>query len=238
MPDALFVILGKIAAAGGALVAMAYAAFHFLPKQWLQHKFDEQLERQRAEHAKELQQARHRLDVLLRQTSKLHEKEFEVLADVWEKLNEALGHVASLVSALQQYPDLDRMEQDRFEAVVEACSLDDVDKKALLRAPKRNEFYQERIFWYRLRDAKKASRELHRSIQRNSIFFEPEIRDRFRKIDEAAWKTLVSREIGQEADDRRMWSDAGRQLEHDIAPLKDEIERLVQKRLGCDVKDG
>ena len=36
-----------------------------------------------------------------------------------------------------------------------------------------------------------------------------------------------------------MWASNARQtLEHDIAPLKDEIERLVQKRLGYDVKDG
>ncbi len=53
-----------------------------------------------------------------------------------------------------------------------------------------------------------------------------------------SWKNLVSREIGQEVGDRKMWSDAGRQLEQEIAPLKDEIERLVQKRLGYEVKEG
>jgi hypothetical protein len=31
-----------------------------------------------------ISRTRHRLDVLLRQTSKLHDKEFEVLAEAWE----------------------------------------------------------------------------------------------------------------------------------------------------------
>ncbi len=113
----LFATLGKLAAAGGVFWAVAYAAFRFLPKQWLQHKFDEQLERLRAEHASELQQARHRLDVLLRQTSKLP-KGIRGARGPWEKLNKALGHVAGLVASLQSYPDLDKMEQDRFEAFV------------------------------------------------------------------------------------------------------------------------
>jgi hypothetical protein len=231
----VFALLGKITAAVIAVGATAWTAFHFLPKQWLQHKFDEQLERLRADHARELQEARHRLDVILRQTSKLHEKEFDVFAEAWEKLNEALGHVASLLSVMQSYPDLSKMSDDRFRAFVASCSLDEVDRKELLAAKDRSSYYEQRIFWYRLRDAKAACRGFHRAIQSNSIFLEPQIRERFLKIDEAMWSALISREIGQEVADMKVWLEASQKLRDQTTPLKDEIQRLVQKRLGYDV---
>jgi hypothetical protein len=217
-----------------SVACAAWAAFKFAPEQWLRHRFDRQLEQQRADHARALQEARHRLDVLLRQTSKLHEKEFEVLAEVWGTLNEAQGHVADLVASFQQFPDLDRMSEDRFEAFVKGSILEDIDKQELRAVGKhhRNGFYQERIFWYRLRDAKRAWYGLHTAIQRNSIFFEPQIRERFIKINAALRSSLIEREIGQESGDPKMWIGAGTKFASEVAPLKAEIERLVQKRLG------
>jgi hypothetical protein len=138
--------------------------------------------------------------VLLRQTSKLHDREFEVLAESWEKLNEALAVVGSLVSALQSYPDLDRMDEPRFRAFVDGCKLEQVDRQELLGklVGGRNKFYQDRICCYRLQDAKRPCVALHRMIQRNSNFLEPSVRALFLEIDAAAWRTLTSREIGEE----------------------------------------
>lgn len=205
-------------------------------KQQLHHASQAELEQLRSRNAEQLEHSRHRLETLLRQTSKLHEKEFAVLADIWEKLNEALGHVARLVSAVQQYPDLDRMEDDRFESFVGGSQLDETDRASLrrIRRGDRNDAYQERIVWYRLRDAKNACTGLHREIQRNSIFLEPSIRSRFLRIDQLAWDALISREIGHEAGDQKFWLEAGTKLNKEIAPLKTEIESLVQKRLGYD----
>lgn len=234
METIAYALLGKFFAWIGSIALVAWGAFKFLPERWLQHRFDRELEKQRADHARDLQDARHRLDVSLRRTSKLHEKEFEVLADAWEKLNLALGHVARLVAALQSYPDLDRMDDPRVEAFVAGSVLEPIDRQELLSTPRgrRNKYYTDRIFWYRLRDAKQACAEFHRAIQRNSIFLEPTIRNLFRKIDDAAWAALTSREIGEEAQDHKLWTESGTRLKEEIIPLRDEIEVQVQKRLG------
>ncbi len=232
--DIFLADLGKLMLWAISVAATAWGAFKFLPERWLQHRFDRQLEQQRNEHAQQMAETRHRFDVLAKRLSKLHEKEFDVLADIWEKLNEALGHVGGLVSAMQSYPDLDRMDEPRFKSVVEASVFDPVDKAELLgkQSRDRNKFYQDRIFWYRLRDARVACRELHRAIQRNSIFLEPKVRDLFLKIDALVFRTLTSREIGEEAGDRMLWREAGERLTNEVMPLKDEIESDVQKRLG------
>ena len=243
-------LLGKIVLLGGGPVLVAYAAVRFFAKSWLKHELDvrlaafqakqaEQLEGVKARNAEQLEGARHRLDKLFRQTSKLHEKEFAVLEDAWQKLNEAMGHAAQLVSSFQQSLALDRMEQDRFEAFVAESRLTKIDQAELLRKRKgeRDAYYDERIFWYRLRDAKKASTELHRAVQGNSIFLEPGIRALFLKIDGLLWEALISREIGHEVKDHNMWIKAGEKVTKEIAPLKAEIEDMVQKRIGYGVDE-
>jgi len=97
--------LGKILILAGGPVLVAYAAVRVFAKSWLKHELDirvasfqarqaEQLEAIKARNAEQLEQARHRLNTLFRQTSKLHEKEFEVLANAWERLNEALVSIS------------------------------------------------------------------------------------------------------------------------------------------------
>jgi len=223
------IVLWLVSAAG-----VAWAAFKFLPERWVQHRFERQLEQQRNEHAQQLEEARHRLNMLAKRMSKLHDKEFDAISEIWEKLNEALALIGSLVSALQTFPDLDREDDPHFKAFVDGSNLEQVDKNELLgKLPgDRNEFYQRRIFRYRLRDARKACAELHRAIQRNSIFLEPKLLELLRKVESEAWRTLTTREIGEEAGDRKLSREAGERLDKEIVPLKDEIERQVQKRLG------
>ena len=48
-------------------------------------------------------------------TVKLHQKEFDVLPESWGKLSDAHGVVTAVTSALQQYPDLDRMSAPHLE---------------------------------------------------------------------------------------------------------------------------
>jgi len=243
-------LLGKVLVIGGGPVLVAYAAVRFFARSWLNHELDlrlaafratqaEQLEGVKARNAEQLEEARHRLNTLFRQSSKIREKEFEVLADAWQKLNEALGHVSQLVSSFQQSLGLDRMGQQRFEAFVAESRLTKIDQAELLGKTKgeRDAYYDERIIWYRLRDAKKACTELHRAVQGNSIFLEPGIRALFLKIDQLLWEALISREIGHEVKDHKMWIKAGEKVSQEIAPLKADIESEVQKRIGYGVDE-
>jgi hypothetical protein len=237
-----------VTAIGGASVALLVAGVlgkrlidHRLTLALEQHKSrmtaasSAELEQLRAHNARELEEGRHRLNTLLRQTSKLHDKEFEVLSEAWGKLNEALGHIANLVSRWTQNPDLKRMDRARFEAFVAGCRFEAVDKQELLRSSTPNEYYQERITWYRIEDARKASRDFYRAIQLNSIFIEPSVRTRLLAIDNLLRTILISREVGHEAADRKLWAEASEQLDKEVMPLKQEIEALVQRRLGYDV---
>ncbi|MCU1315949.1 MAG: hypothetical protein JWN63_1271 [Candidatus Acidoferrum typicum] len=157
------------------------------------------------------------------------------MEEAWGALNNALGHVAFIVSAYQEFPDLNRMEEERFQDFVSNCRFDEADMRELQASSDRNKFYQDRIFWYHLRDAQRASRRFHRAVGRNSIFIEPEIRSRLIKIDGLMWRALISRRVGHEANNHKLWMEAADRLSTEIEPLKNEIEALVQKRLGYDV---
>lgn len=229
------VLLGKATAFVAGSAAVLWAGARLFGKAWVDHYFARDIEAFKAKADQELEHVRHRLNTTLQRTSKLHEKEFEVLAEAWEKLNKALGHAALVVSILESFPTLNDLSEEAFEDFVATSNLRDFDKNALRKAPDRDAYYRARITLYRLRDARKAANAFHRTIQRNSIFIEPKIRRRFEQIDGLMYETVISREIGEEAGDRRIWIAASQKLRNEAAPLKDEIQRFVQERLGYDL---
>lgn len=236
-------VLGGTAAVVAAIAALTrFLVLHWLSrnlesyKQMLAHEKAREIEIIRAKNAEHLQQLKHELETALARTSTIHEREFDVLKDAWPRLNMSMGHVASIVNSFHQIPNLDGMSLDRFEFFINTSKLIEPDRKELLglEAGKRNEFYHERVFQYALKDAQRASQRFNRIIHGNSIFIEPSIRALLVRIDDMMWSVLVKREVGRGIADHEMWSEAQDKLQKEITPLKAEIERLVQKRLGYD----
>lgn len=56
----------------------------------------------------------------------------------------------------------------------------------------------------------------------------PELRELFLKINSIMWDALISREVGHEAGDYKMWGEASSKVRHDIEPLVKELEVRVQ----------
>jgi hypothetical protein len=98
--------LAKILAYGGGAAAVSYLLFQWLGKKWIENKFSERLEQLRHQQALELQRLRVEIDAMLSGALKLQEKEFSVLPEAWEKLNDAHGLVSWLVSPVQQFATL------------------------------------------------------------------------------------------------------------------------------------
>ena len=114
MSEIFFSNLGKIIAYGGGSVAIAYAAFTFFGKKWIENLFKKKIEVYKHEHAKEIERLKYQINSLLNRVTKIHEKEFEVLPAAWNKLYDALEMISSFTSTFQQYPDLDRFSPDEL----------------------------------------------------------------------------------------------------------------------------
>lgn len=216
---------------GGGPTAIAYAVFRFLGERWIESKFAAQLEAERHEHAKELQELKKKLDSELSRTVKLQDREFAVLAEAWDLLQDAFGEVGALLALFRQYPDLSRLNSQRLNEVLADSRLSDVHREEVRNAQDKNKQYQDLIFWYDLHDAKKAWSKYRSYINKNNIFLRAELSDTFQKINGIMWDALVSREVGQQANDMKFWVEASQKMRSQIEPLIEELRTTVRKLL-------
>jgi len=92
------------------------------------------LEAYKHQQQKELEELRFKISGLLDRTTKLHQREFEVLPEAWAKLVIAHAKVQGLVSAFQEHPDLDRMTPKQLEEFIQNSQLKQWQKDELRSA--------------------------------------------------------------------------------------------------------
>ena len=232
--EVIFEFIGEVVAVGGAAAVIAYGIFVFFGKKWLETKFSERLEAYKHKQNKELEEVRYKINAQFNRISKIHEKEMEVLPEAWHKLHYALGKIQYFTSPLREYQDLDRLTEEQLEAFLDSSKFHDWEKNELRKTEGKLEYYQERIFYHELAEAKKASSEFHNYIVENSIFLSQDIKERFIAIDDALWDSLMDKETNHESKGWGVKRKSYSQVKKDIAPLTREIESLVQKRLQLD----
>ena len=199
----IFSFIGKIIAYGGGTAALAYLIFMLLGQKWIEAKFAERLEAYKHAQERELEQYRHQVSIMLSRVTKIHEKEIEVLPEIWQKLQAALGYVAKITSPLQFGPNLNPMNSEELEEFLKKSNLRESHKKNLINTPAidRNTFYTKTIFWYHLHEAKSAVDEFHNFFLFNRIFLSQDLKKEFQEIDKLFSSALTNREIGEQVID-------------------------------------
>ena len=99
---------------GGAGV-IGFVLFKYLGKKWIEKKFAEKLSDYTHLQNVELQQLRVEIDSLSSGALKLQDREFELLPEAWEKLDEAYGLTRWAMSPGQIYVNVGGMTDDRLE---------------------------------------------------------------------------------------------------------------------------
>lgn len=235
--DELFSFIGKVLAYGGGAAAIAYVVFTFLGQKWIEAKFAERLEAYKRAQERELEQYRHQVSILFSRVSKIHEKEIDVLPEMWQKLQVALGHVAKITSPLQYGPNFLKMTDEEFNDFLEKSRLNELHRTDLskTRTVDRNTLYTKTIFWYDLVDAKSAVSEFHNFMLMNRIFLSQDLKHEFQEIDTLLSSTLTWREFGEQAKEiGGTWeaiSEGYKELDKEANRIVMQIEKLVQERL-------
>ena len=223
--------LGSIITAGGVGAAVAYALFQFLGKTWIENKFAEKLELYRHQQAIEIQRLRVEIDSMLSGVIKLQDREFEILPKAWEKMDEAYGRVNSLVSPMQSYPDLNRMNDLELSEFFQQSELAESQKKKIEESHDKTEACIDIIFWHRLNKVRFAIGELHDFTARNNIFLTVELKQKFTSATDLLWSALISKQVGVESKDHKMQTQGWEQIKTEVEPLYRSIESEIQKRL-------
>lgn len=224
-------LIGEIVAYGGGAAIVAYLTFQFLGKTWIENQFARSLERHRHQQAIELQRLRAEIDSVLSGKLRLQEKEYETLPIAWDRLYDARSHVFSLLSPLQQYPDINRMNEEQLEEFLEKSELKNWQKNGIRKSGDKSRTYVEYIFFHRLFYTREACRQFHVYVAKNAIFFPKEIKDLFEQASDLLWSATTSKEIGQEAGDFKIAHEGWKKVQSEFEPLFKQIELQIHKRL-------
>lgn len=231
MNQELFEFIGKLVAYGGGIVVIAYGTFTLLGKKWIESIFQKNLEAYKRKQNQELENFKYRINSLFSRVSKIHEKEFEVLPEIWTKLHDAKDIISALVSPFQQHPDFNSMKEIEIRKSLETSKFHEHQIEELINSIDKNKYYNDRVIWHRINDARKKFSEFHNYFIRNRIFLTSELQEQFGKIDDLLWESLVSREVGEEGKDRKMIHESYKILKDNVDPIISKIEVLAQKRL-------
>lgn len=229
--DEIVNFLLQIVAYGGGSATIAYLLFQWLGKTWIENKFAQRLDQLRHQQALELQKLRVEIDALLSGALKLQDKEFSVLPEAWEKLDVAHGLVSWLVSPMQQYPNVDRMNSVQLEEFLIDTSFTESQKVEVRNAHDKGRTYQDIVFWHRLHEVKTSFGDLQRFVARNGIFLTPGLEEKFSKISEQLWSAVISKEVGHEAKDWKMQRQGWDKIKEETEPLYKAIKTEIQGRL-------
>lgn len=188
MPIDLPTFAASVAAAGGGAAAIAYGAFKAFGAKWMDNRFARQLEANRQAHETETERLRFRIASLLDRVTKLNQREFEVLPDIWAKADEAHHTTAALVSRWREYPDFMPMGDGQLEEVLKAAPFDDWQKGELRALPKhqRSDYYGKTMRWVELHRAQLASYAFSSAVSKGGIYLHP---DTYKAI--SAFATMI-----------------------------------------------
>jgi len=229
--DTIYEVIGKVVAIGGGTVAIAYAVFVFLGKKWIEEKFSKRLEVYKKEQNEELEDFKYKINTLFNRVLKIHDKEMEVLPEAWSKLHDAIELISGLVSVYQEYPDFSRLKDEQISNHLESLNWSEFQINEMLDSTDRNEHFQKNIFWHRLNDARKRFSKFHKYFIRNKIFMGEELKGYFTQVADLLWDSLVTREVGEQASDRKMIIESYKNLKENLEQVVDDIEKVMQNRL-------
>jgi hypothetical protein len=179
-------------------VAAAYAAFKYLAKKWLDTRFAERLEKFKHDQNQEIERLRFRINALMDRTTKLHQNEFEVLPEVWNKLGIAFSATRAFTSRITSYPDLDQMSEPQYLEFVASTEFPDSAKEELRQCSDRNDRFQKMVFWQRLRTVGTLHADFHNYFISKGIFIQPELKEKIRALSDMMYDAFSEREADQE----------------------------------------
>jgi hypothetical protein len=226
----IWILVGKLLVAGGGGAVVAFAIFKFLGKSWIEHQL-----------AKELETAKAEISILAARRLKLHDREYVVFPELWDKLNRAFNSLDRAIISLRHVPIFWKMPEAKLNDWMNHSDLSDDEKSYFLSEEDKSQAYGKILDWRDLIDAQKHSIEFHTYFQSNRIFISPEIKGKFNQIDTLIHEALVAKKMdsnGYSGESKNYLIEALDKFDKQVKPLMVDIESLVQTRLFPERRSG
>ena len=239
-----FDVFGQLITYGGGSVAIAYLFFKFLGQTWIEQKFAERLEFAKHELSKEIEKQKLQIDALLNRVNKLHEKEFEILPEIWKLLNEAHNRIQSVGIRFDSHPDFNNMDIKELENFIEHSELNfnAREKDLMLNSKDKTDLYSKIIKNRALRFANISYVEFHNYLTKNKIFIRSALKSDLIEIDEIMWNLWTASYINESFKDKKINDPVSvfnkyKENDEPIKKLMHDIEGKIHSRLYPLVQD-
>jgi hypothetical protein len=225
--EVLLKAAGVVVVAGGGAAALIFGPLRYLADKWLTSKFNQRLEHFKHVQQVEMENLRFKINSLFDRTTKLHQREFEVVPTAWALLVECKNQVSALIAAFQQYPDLDRMSAPQLDEFLEGSFLAKWQRDELKASAKKVDYYIDAVFYHRYDQARAACREAHVYVLKNGIFMPSDMKEKFDKISDLVWKALVEHQINHSDKPVPRLKEARDALSKEAEPLMKSLEEAI-----------
>lgn len=235
IPTTLQTIFATVAAVlfvGGAIPTAALFLFKAYSEKWLNAKFEQKLASYKHLQNKEIEEFRYSINATLDRRIKLHQKEFECIPEIWNLLVHAYSHAISATSAYQEYPDINRMNQEQFLEFISQSKLPEWRKTELSNAKDKTKYYIKAISWNKISDASNARSAFKTNLAINGIFLEKNIKKQFIDIENLISEAIYEHGLNlEEIKTTNIEREKINCLQKNGAALMQDIENSIIKRL-------
>ena len=200
MPIDLPTFVASVLTAAGGSAALSLGIARAFGSKWLEHRFNARLEALKHDHNTEVEHLRFRIAGLLDRSTKLNQREFEVLPNVWAKIGEAHHRLLSLIAIWQQGADLSHMGSAQFESFIQECSLKDWQKDELRAqtSQQRNTYYSKAMSWHELHKTVVATAAMNNAVSESSIYIHPDAYDRIKAFVDRLNRAVTEWQLDQQ----------------------------------------
>ena len=223
--------LGGVTVVLGALIGGTYWLFQTFSERWLQAKFDARLADLSHTHNQELERLKFRINAQMDRTTKLHEREYQVLPEIWEALASAWGEVSAFTSPFQSVADVGRMSNEQMEEHLARSDLFESQKQAVRVSSDRTKTFQQENYWHRKVAVENHVRKFTRALRFNGVFVPKEIKTKLSQAADIIWAAVSEHTMNEEHEVRPRERTAQKRLSDEGKTLLDDIEKDIQERL-------
>jgi len=223
--------IGGLGVTTAALLTAAYQLFKYWGAKWLDSRFDERLQILKHQHQQEIEQLRYTISGMLDRTTKLNDREFQVLPKAWVMTNKSFWAAAQLVAPFQEIVNLDAMVPQHRETFIKESRLADWQKDELRLAPNQTQKYREMICWHDLHAAKLKQSASFRYLSNYGIFMEETLREKFVTLSGLIWNALIEYETNLQHPGVVVDRDQATTLRNQGGSLRQALETAIHARV-------
>lgn len=181
----------------GGLLGAAFLLPTKLGEALVKFRYDRNLESFKSQQSRDLESVKERLAHLGDRGKRSNELEFLATRAVWEQFMEAYAATDAAIGGIVELPDLARYSEEERTAYLDGSEFSPLQKKQVLEASNPTDMYAKVSVWRKIADAREKIFLAHRTIRKERIFLQEDLRNELMELLDLVGKACVQKQMDQ-----------------------------------------